>query len=428
MYNYIRRGLIVSVKFHRKFLTQSIHKDISSHVTDYHNNTCWSNALLYKRFCCQAPVEEKENQININGKDNSQQKLDEFLSDPANQKLFHILELEVDVLRHNADQVPNNITPKNWLMLVKMTTKSQRRKYLRFLFLNEKSQEHQKAKKELKKNEALAKKTEIEQKEDTGEMQYGLAYNTLFLRIYETTINRFYQGKLLQAMMYEPKIVFDCDYENHMTQREIHDCAKQLILSFASNRIHANPMFLYYCNLKEDGMLKLLMNTIMPNILDDDFPAIITSQSYLDLFPRDQLVYLTPHSRRDLTEYDPNMVYIIGGLVDKTDPKPLSLAKAKKEGIQMAKLPLEKYLSWGSGSSKNLTLDQMLRIILDIRHTKDWKKALQHVPTRKLKEFREYMLQAKLKKSFKKTQRYNISNSDTEIQTDFTFANRKSNN
>lgn len=199
------------------------------------------------------------------------------------------------------------------------------RKYLRFLFLNEKSREHEKAKKELKRNEALVKKAEMEQMGDTGEMKYGLGYNTLFLRIYESSINRFYQSKLLQAMMYEPKIVFDCDYENYMNQRELHNCAKQLILSFASNRLHANPMFLHYCNLKEDGMLMQLMSSFMPNILDNDFPANITSQSYLDLFPRDQLLYLTPHCRTDITEYNPNMVYIIGGLVDKVNCSKISI-------------------------------------------------------------------------------------------------------
>ncbi|CAL1680324.1 unnamed protein product [Lasius platythorax] len=427
MYNYMRRCLVVSVKFHRKFLTQSVHKDISSHVTDCHTSR-WSH-MIYKRFCCQAPIEE-DDRTSINVRNNSQQKLDEFLADPENKKVFQILELEVDVMRHNAEKVPENINPKDWLVLVKLTTKTQRKKYLKFLFLNEKSQEHKKAKKELKKTEALAKKAEAEQVEDTGEIKYGLSHNTLFLRIYESTINRFYNGQLLQAMMFEPKIVFDCGYEDNMNQREIHNCAKQLTLSFASNRIHVNPMFLHFCNLKEDGLLMEYFSTNMPNILDDDFPATITSQSYLDLFPRDQLLYLTPHCRTDITEYNPDMVYIIGALVDKSDSKPFSLAKAKKDGIQMAKLPLEKYLAWGSSSDKSLTLNQVMNILLDLRHTKDWKKALEHIPNRKLKEAREHRLQSKLKKILGKaeTQRSNILNSNSEIQTDFTFASRKSSN
>lgn len=64
----------------------------------------------------------------------------------------------------------------------------------------------------------------------------------------------------------------------------------------------------------------------------------------------------------------------------------------------MAKLPIEKYLDWGSGSTKNLTLNQMLNILLDINITRNWKEALRHVPTRKLREAREYMLKKKLYK------------------------------
>lgn len=50
----------------------------------------------------------------------------------------------------------------------------------------------------------------------------------------------------------------------------------------------------------------------------------------------------------------------------------------------MAKLPLDRYLQWGSGSGKSLTLNQVTSILLDVKHTGDWKHALRHVPRRKL--------------------------------------------
>lgn len=190
------------------------------------------------------------------------------------------------------------------------------RKHLNFLWRNEKSEQNEKAKKELKKAEWLAKKEE-EEEQESDEIKYGLANNTLFLRIYEKTINNFYNGKLIQNMMFEPNIVFDCSYENNMTQREIHNCSKQMSLAFASNRVHINPLCLYYCNFNKDGLLKQYLHQNMPTLLNDDFPVTITSQSYLDIFPKDQLVYLTPHCRINLNEYDPEMVYIIGAYVDK---------------------------------------------------------------------------------------------------------------
>lgn len=64
--------------------------------------------------------------------------------------------------------------------------------------------------------------------------------------------------------------------------------------------------------------------------------------------------------------------------------EPLSLAKAKREGLRMAKLPLDRYLQWGGGSGKSLTLNQMISILLDIKTSGDWDFALRHVPRRKV--------------------------------------------
>lgn len=69
-------------------------------------------------------------------------------------------------------------------------------------------------------------------------------------------------------------------------------------------------------------------------------------------------------------------------MVDKSIQEPLSLAKAKSEGIKMARFPLERYLSWQVGS-KSLTLNQSLSIMLDVKYTGSWKEALKHVPSRK---------------------------------------------
>jgi ribonuclease P protein 1 len=157
------------------------------------------------------------------------------------------------------------------------------------------------------------------EEEETDEMKYGLQNNTLFLRIYQTSMAHFYNSRLMPAIMFEPNIVFDCGYEDNMVYREIHNCAKQLQIAFSINRIHASPMHQYFCNLKTGGMLEEHLILGMPTFLDVDFPATVTSQSYLDLFPKDQLVYLTPHTKIEMTEYDPDMVYIIGAMVDKVN-------------------------------------------------------------------------------------------------------------
>lgn len=47
------------------------------------------------------------------------------------------------------------------------------------------------------------------------------------------------------------------------------------------------------------------------------FPMNIHSQSYLDIFDKEQLVYLTPHCREEMDNYDHDAIYIVGALVDK---------------------------------------------------------------------------------------------------------------
>lgn len=74
------------------------------------------------------------------------------------------------------------------------------------------------------------------------------------------------------------------------------------------------------------------------------------------------------------------------------------MAKAKEQGIRMAKFPLDKYLDWGASSSKNLTLDQALNIMLDLQRDSNWQKALDHIPKRKLKSYRNYQLMRQIQR------------------------------
>lgn len=62
----------------------------------------------------------------------------------------------------------------------------------------------------------------------------------------------------------------------------------------------------------------------------------------------------------------------------------------------MAKLPLDRYLEWAPGSKKNLNINHMIPILLDLKMTADWEYALQHVPRRKLMETKIMAMQKNL--------------------------------
>ena len=54
-----------------------------------------------------------------------------------------------------------------------------------------------------------------------------------------------------------------------------------------------------------------------------------------------------------------------------------------------------RYLKWGSGGGKSLTLNSMIEIMLELKTSGNWKKALEVVPQRKLKTFPERSRQLK---------------------------------
>lgn len=190
--------------------------------------------------------------------------------------------------------------------------------------------------------------------------------------------------RLRQAMQFGEKLIFDCSYDQYMNKQEAKSAAKQLMITFAENRKHREPFDLHFCNVNFDGETFSKLQQYMPTLRNKSFPLNVHEGSYLDLFPKEQLVYLTPHCRNDLTEYDPEAIYIVGAMVDMRNHEPLSLMKAKELNLKMARLPLDKYLDGGASGSKSLTLDQMMRIMLSIKTSGNWGTALAHVPRRKV--------------------------------------------
>lgn len=65
----------------------------------------------------------------------------------------------------------------------------------------------------------------------------------------------------------------------------------------------------------------------------------------------------------------------------------------------MAKLPLDRYLEWAPGSKKNLNINHMVPILLDLKLTGDWEYALRHIPRRKLMETKIKAMEKKLEKN-----------------------------
>lgn len=317
--------------------------------------------------------------------------------------------------RQEGGRVPSKIKMKHWPELISLRSKGQRLKFYSYLWKTE-----MKSLSELKKKQERMQKRieEMEQaprptiEEDPHWMTYGLNRNSIFMRTYDSTIVTVQSHRIISEMVLGASpLVLDCGYDEHMVFREAKNCASQIELSITDNRTHPQPFNLVLCNANANSKMMTQLVKRIPTLYDPGYALNITEKSYMDLYPRDRLVYLSPHAREEMKDFDHDDIYIVGAIVDKSDPRPFSLAKTKKDGIRIKKLPLDSLIDWGLGN-KSLTINQVVSIMLELRATGDWEKALRFVPRRKLiggrtidpqpsRVLKDYELMANRKRGFR---------------------------
>ncbi|XP_054040725.1 tRNA methyltransferase 10 homolog B isoform X4 [Rissa tridactyla] len=105
-----------------------------------------------------------------------------------------------------------------------------------------------------------------------------------------------------------------------------------------------------------------------------------TQESYLDLFPLDAIVYLTPDSENVLEDVDPSKVYVLGGLVDESIHKKLTLQRAQEQSLQTARLPIREYMVKAVNTknyhSETLAINQVFDVLSTYYETRSWPSAL----------------------------------------------------
>merc|ERR1712146_447220 len=75
-----------------------------------------------------------------------------------------------------------------------------------------------------------------------------------------------------------------------------------------------------------------------------NWKVLVHEKSVFDVFPAQNLVYLSPDSPNVLETVENDIIYVIGGIVDRTVSKGTSLNRAKEYGIRTAKLPLKEHI------------------------------------------------------------------------------------
>ncbi|XP_060226532.1 tRNA methyltransferase 10 homolog C isoform X2 [Meriones unguiculatus] len=297
------------------------------------------------------------------------------VSDKDEDSLAATREL-IEMWRLLGKEVPEHITEEQFKTLMECASKSAKKKYLRYLYGKEKLKKAEQKKKAMKA-EAREEAKKARLLESTEEEQQDF----MFLRLWDRKMSAAMGWKGVQAMQFGQPLVFDMSYDNYMKANELQNAVSQLLESEGWNRRNVDPFHIYFCNLKTDGAYhRELVKRYGEKW--DKLLLTATEKSPIDLFPKDSIIYLTANSPNVMTTFKHDKIYIIGSVVDKNSQTGISLAKAKRLDLATERLPLDKYLQWNIGN-KNLTLDQMIRILLCMKNTGNWEEALKFVPRRK---------------------------------------------
>lgn len=304
-------------------------------------------------------------------------------NDPELETRVKLLLCEMESLKSDGELLPKKMTERHWNELLLLHSHFKKKRYFVYLAKNEFSRENIGAKKERKAESYQAKIKDINL---PGHIKYGLGKNAYLMSCSKRQLATLLNLRVLGAELFKHEIIFDMGYEKYMTHRQLKECAKQVLFTFAENRLHVNPFHFHLCNYPQETTLDKNMQRLFSDELDK-FPLSYHHESYLDVFEKDRLVYLTPDSPYEMS-YNPDDVYIIGAFVDTGPSLPLSFAKAKTEKIRTAKFPLDKYLKWKQGT-KSLPMNIVTSIVADFIYYRNWNLAFKNIPRRLIDRFDE---------------------------------------
>ncbi|KAF2367332.1 tRNA methyltransferase TRMD/TRM10-type domain [Trinorchestia longiramus] len=283
-------------------------------------------------------------------------------------------------------EIPSQIEEKDYKLMAQLPNIEARKKHLWFLYTKElriiKNRQNREI--NLKHKDELHAKVSEELKTEEGRLVYGLWRNNMFINYPARRINNFYAQRLFHAKVFGQPIIFDYGLDAFLTIMEKKTLARQMIECIGVNRTNIEPYYIHMCNFRKNEDIAQETLKRVPKLLDEDYPIDTHAEDYLDLFPKEKLVYITPNCRDEILKYDHNAIYIIGGILKLNSTVPFVHAKIKEQGIKMKKLPYDRYLNWRKGS-KSLPLNQVLGILLEVKRTGNWMQAFEkYVPQSRL--------------------------------------------
>lgn len=266
------------------------------------------------------------------------------ISDLSREDKRKRIEMYIKLQHERGDTMPTKLSEDDWEDLLYCTSMSSIMRLLKYL-----------ARKEFRAAQKLERQERIRQEiVETRERRAKMAnenetrltnypgYTSIFRHIADNR-DLLLARYIASYRMDTPRIIFDCQYEHvYQATPDIRSLFLQFVSLYGMNGRSYEPFKLQLCNLQPGGRFEKAFH----NQLNEDRMLIeATSKSYLDLYPKKDLVYLSPNGKREMSAYNPDKTYIIGMLCDKGKAHDeYTFETARREGIQCERLPLDRYV------------------------------------------------------------------------------------
>ncbi|KAF8371449.1 hypothetical protein PRIPAC_77878 [Pristionchus pacificus] len=164
------------------------------------------------------------------------------------------------------------------------------------------------------------------------------------------------------------RLVVDMDFDDLMVEKDRRRCIAQLTFCYSVNRKAEQPLQYHIVGFRGPSRAIHDANDTYAN-----WDVNLHREPLDEVFPKEDVVYLTADSENVLTELDESKAYVIGGLVDHNAHKGVCMRKAEEKGWAHARLPIDEFVKMQS--RRVLTVNHVFEIMVLFWQTKNWEEA-----------------------------------------------------
>jgi hypothetical protein len=287
-------------------------------------------------------------------------------NDAESRRRINMFLMHHEIMRQDGEEVPYKLKVTDLKAIADVSNVSGWKKYIHFQNITWNKKSVQLIKKRITQStEDVGKKAKEDEIAECDHIYYGLGHNTIYLRKSDSAMREHYHWQVMREFHIGTPLIVDFSYLEKIKSKQY---KKGLIYNEASraithNKVSTMPFALHYTGV-DQPLKEVMKGAFNANEDFSNIPVVITEQHHLELFPIEKLVYLSPDSRNDLSKYNDDDIYVIGGIIDRGEDKaPMTLANAKKLNIRHARFPMRRTL----GIQAELNVETCVAIMNDLK-------------------------------------------------------------